>query len=60
LKLHITLLIAFIGFSFFGNSQTATIRGVILSDAKIPIAGVNIKAGNGGTTTNENGFFILK
>ncbi len=60
MKLYITLLIAFIGFSYFGNSQTATIRGVILDDAKMPITGVNIKAGSDGTTTNDNGFFILK
>ncbi|MFT6731115.1 MAG: hypothetical protein ACJA1H_002447, partial [Glaciecola sp.] len=60
MKLHITLLIAYLGFSFFGNSQTATIRGVILNDAKTPISGVNIKAGSDGTTTNENGFFMLK
>ncbi|WP_261793634.1 TonB-dependent receptor [Psychroserpens burtonensis] len=60
MKLHISLLIAFLGFSFFGISQTATIRGVILNDTKTPIYGVNIKAGSDGTTTNENGFFILK
>ena len=60
MKLNISLLIALLGFSFFGISQTATIRGIILDDAKLPISGVNIKAGNDGTTTNDNGFYILK
>jgi len=60
LKLHITLIIAFLGFSFFGISQTATLRGVILDESNRPISNVNIKAGSDGTTTNENGFYILK
>ncbi len=60
MKLNITLLIALLGFSFFGISQTATIRGVILDDAKMPISGVSIKVGNDGTTTNDNGFYIIK
>ena len=60
MKLNILLLIAFLGFSFFGISQTATIRGVILDENNLPITGVNIKAGADGTTTNENGFYILK
>ncbi len=46
--------------SYFGFSQTATIKGVILDDAQTPIANVNIKAGEKGTTTNENGFYELK
>src|SRR5690606_39927505 len=53
-------LIAFIGFSFFGFSQTATIKGVILDETNEPIANVHIKAGENGTTTNENGFYELK
>ncbi|WP_460218706.1 TonB-dependent receptor [Psychroserpens sp. MEBiC05023] len=60
MKLNISLLIALIGFSFFGSSQSATIRGVILDDTQSPISGVNIKAGNDGTTSNANGFFIIK
>ncbi|MGB3607385.1 TonB-dependent receptor, partial [Psychroserpens sp.] len=60
MKLNIKLLIALLGFSFFGISQTATIRGIILDDAKAPIYGVNISAGASGTTTNINGFYILK
>lgn len=46
--------------SFMGMAQTATIRGVILDDAKIPVASVNIKTDASGTTTNENGFYELK
>lgn len=46
--------------SYLGFSQTATIKGVILDDAQTPIANVNIKAGEKGTTTNENGFYELK
>ncbi|WP_298902783.1 carboxypeptidase-like regulatory domain-containing protein [uncultured Psychroserpens sp.] len=60
MKLNITLLIALLGFSFLGISQTATIRGIILDEGKLPISGVNIKAGSDGTTTNDNGFYILK
>ncbi|WP_452220671.1 TonB-dependent receptor [Lacinutrix salivirga] len=42
-------------------AQQATIKGVILNDAKLPIEGVNIKTATGsGTTTNENGFYLLK
>ncbi len=55
--LFTTLLFAL---SFFGYSQTATIKGIILDDTNSPIASVNIKAGKLGTETNENGFYILK
>ncbi|MCX7550436.1 TonB-dependent receptor [Xanthomarina sp. F2636L] len=46
--------------SFLGFSQSGTLKGVILDDANNPIANVNIKAGDKGTVTNNNGFFILK
>ncbi|MCF7569343.1 carboxypeptidase-like regulatory domain-containing protein [Sabulilitoribacter arenilitoris] len=42
-----------------GYSQTATIKGVILNNENTPISKVNIKAGNIGTETNENGFYTL-
>ncbi len=42
------------------NSQTATIKGIILDNNNIPISNVNIKAGNSGTITNDNGFYLLK
>ena len=43
-----------------GFSQSATIKGVILDDSKMPISNVNIKVGDNGTTSNENGFYELK
>ncbi|TXD85289.1 TonB-dependent receptor [Subsaximicrobium wynnwilliamsii] len=45
---------------FYGNSQTATIKGVILNDDNQPIPSVSISSGNLGTTSNDNGFFELK
>jgi len=44
----------------FGFSQTATLKGVILNEANLPIENVSILAGDDGTVTNENGFYILK
>lgn len=41
-------------------AQTGTIRGVILDETNFPIDNVNIKAGEQGTATNANGFYILK
>lgn len=41
-------------------SQNATLRGVILDDTNKPISNVNIVAGEIGTETNENGFYLLK
>lgn len=52
------LILCFI--TFFGFSQTATVKGIILDDSQLPIYDVNIKAGANGTTTNENGFYLLK
>lgn len=43
-----------------GYSQTATIKGIILDENKLPISNVNIKAGPIGTITNDNGFYALK
>lgn len=47
-------------FSIISYSQTGTIRGIILNSANKPIEDVNVKAGERGTTTNENGFFTIK
>ena len=44
----------------FVNSQTATIKGIILDNNNLPISNVNIKAGATGTVTNDNGFYLLK
>ena len=62
MKLNFLLLTALLGFSFFGVSQSATIKGVILDDANTPIQDVSIKISGteNGTTTNLNGFYELK
>jgi len=60
LKIYLYLFLFLISIPFFGNAQTATIKGVILDDNQIPIYNVNIKAGTTGTTSNENGFYELK
>jgi len=41
-------------------AQTGTLRGVILDEFNKPVDNVNIKVDDTGTTTNANGFFILK
>jgi hypothetical protein len=46
--------------SFMVQSQTATIKGIILDTNNSPISNVNIKAGTLGTITNDNGFYLLK
>ena len=53
--LFIIMLISGLGFA-----QNATIRGVILDEENKPIEGVNISSAEDGTTTNKNGFFLLK
>lgn len=44
----------------FSLAQTGTINGIILNNENLPIESVNIKSGNEGTQTNENGFFTLR
>ncbi|TWO31492.1 TonB-dependent receptor [Seonamhaeicola sediminis] len=46
--------------AFKSFSQTSIIRGIILNENKQPIEGVNIKADDLGTQTNENGFYLLE
>ncbi|QRM91041.1 TonB-dependent receptor plug domain-containing protein [Lacinutrix sp. WUR7] len=41
-------------------AQTGTLRGVILDEFNNPVDNVNIKIDDTGTTTNANGFYILK
>lgn len=48
------------GLPLLGWSQTATLKGIILDDAHVPIANVNIQSGNLGTVSNSNGFYELK
>ena len=60
MKINSLLLFLLLSLPFFGISQNATVKGVILDDQQLPIYNVSIKAGNIGTTTNENGFYELK
>jgi len=57
-SLFVTVLFVFM--IFIGQSQTATIKGIILDTNNSPIPNVNIKAGTLGTITNDNGFYLLK
>ena len=40
--------------------QSATLRGIVLNELNEPIEGVNVISENNGTTTNVNGFYIIK
>ena len=40
--------------------QSATLRGIVLNELNEPLEGVNVVSENNGTTTNINGFYILK
>ncbi|MBT8273530.1 MAG: TonB-dependent receptor [Bacteroidia bacterium] len=50
----------FISFQIISLAQSATIRGVVLDEQNQPIESVNIQAESRGTSSNENGFYILK
>ena len=54
------LLTLFILLPIIGFSQTATLKGIILDKNNLPVQNVNIKAGDNGTTSNENGFYLIK
>lgn len=43
-----------------GTGQTANLVGTILDEDNQPISDVNITAGQTGTTTNTNGYFLLE
>lgn len=61
MKIHFSLFkLAVLLLPLFGFSQTATLKGIILDSANLPIANINIKAGTDGTATNENGFYLIK
>ncbi|WP_298505939.1 carboxypeptidase-like regulatory domain-containing protein [uncultured Maribacter sp.] len=47
-------------FSFQGFAQTATITGVVLNEQNKPLANVNVSSTNNGTSTDANGYYILK
>lgn len=55
-----TLLSILLLVSTFAFAQTATVRGVILSDDSMPLPQVNITFDGGGTTTDFNGFYIIE
>ena len=55
------LIYIFILLPFFGMSQTATIKGVVLDEFKMPISEVNVRSINDvGTVTDATGFYLLK
>lgn len=53
-------IVVFFSIILFGNSQNATIKGIILDQQNTPIANVNIKSDTKGTVTNSNGFYVLE
>ena len=55
-NLHIILHIILTSFLI---SNTTTITGIIVDENEKPIPGVNIYSENNGTTTDENGIFLL-
>ncbi len=56
----IILRLLFLCSFIISNAQTATVRGIILDQHHTPVANVNIKAGQHGTTSNNNGFYLLE
>jgi len=40
-------------------AQEATLKGIVLDENDIPVPGANVTFANGGTQTNENGFYEL-
>ncbi len=54
------LLLVFILSTVLSSAQNATIRGILLDDAKTPIPGASISYGSEGTTSNTNGFYFLE
>jgi hypothetical protein len=55
--LNLILLFLMVG---LGHAQTATIRGIIFDEDRNPLPFANISTKSSGTTSNENGFYILK
>ncbi len=53
--------IAIILFAFLNlHSQTATIRGIVTDEDQLPLSNVVVSYSSKGTTTNNNGFYIIK
>ena len=55
-----TLTFCFLLAATFLSAQTATVKGVLKTNSKTPIEGVAITYLNTGTTSDENGEYILK
>ncbi|HSQ46607.1 MAG TPA: carboxypeptidase-like regulatory domain-containing protein, partial [Lutibacter sp.] len=55
-----TLTLCFLLGTTFLSAQTATVKGVLKSNSKTPVEGVAITYLNIGTTSDENGEYILK
>lgn len=53
------LLPLFLFISTHITAQEATIEGIILDENDVPVPGANISYANGGTQTNENGYYKL-
>lgn len=56
---HILFYILLFSFGLVTNAQTARIKGIILDNNNRPVEGVSINYQENGTTTNENGFYVL-
>lgn len=54
------LLIFFVLMPFWAKAQTATITGIVLDEEKKPLPNVNVSAGEMGTPTDANGFYLLQ
>ena len=57
---HIPTFILYFNFTAIAMGQSATLRGIVLNELNEPLEGVNVVSENNGTTTNINGFYILK
>ncbi|WP_209399524.1 TonB-dependent receptor plug domain-containing protein [Pseudozobellia sp. WGM2] len=56
----IVVSLVFLLFSIKGHTQNATITGVVLNEQNLPVEQVNITVDVVGTSTDENGFYILE
>lgn len=46
--------------TLFSFGQSATVSGIVLDENQQPLSNVNISSGNSGTTTDQNGFYLLQ
>lgn len=57
---HFSVFLIFLGFGFSLFSQTATLQGIVFDEKQQPLSSVEIFYQDGGTISNENGFYELK